>query len=378
MAEILAPTPEEFARLEPPTQIAIPNFNPSEVRWNTEREIPSLNVVVVGMGSIGDGVLGGLIDKGYNILAVYGPMKKKNDKDLDIIRKTAREHNIQDLTFTDFENPETIEKIRKDHKIDLIVGANFTPRVGLEQIESAGLGMIAGHFTPLPLHPGGSGIPQQMLNDEKTPNYKYRGGVTCYRIEDDGTDPKLMDSGHVVAQNFTEYDDTHTFSTAVGELTDIAITTILDGVDKVASAYGTGMLYVGQEQRNRQDAEAKIERPDGRLRLESAEMTYRRAKATSNRPGPTIQNPNGNGQIKLFDPERIPGPVMQGTEGELVDKTDGIVYNTTQGLIYFKTAQEVPADGPKGKLMPANEVAEKLGWEIGMKVLNPNEPQQVS
>jgi methionyl-tRNA formyltransferase len=280
------------------------------------------------------------------------------------------------LRLQNFEDPEFVERL-KSFKADLIVGANFTPSVGLDQIESARLGMIAVHFTPLPLHPGGSGIPQQMLNNEKTPDYKYRGGITCYRIEDDGTDPKLMDSDHVVAQNFTEYEDTHTFSTAVGELTNIAITTTLEGVDNVAHAFGKGMLYVGQEQRHRIEAERKITRENGQLRLESSEMTYRRAKATSNRPRPWILNPNGNGETNLFDPERLPGPIIPGTEGILVDASDGIVYNTTQGLIRFKTAQEVPSDGPKGKLIPASEIAEKLGWEAGT-ILIPDVPQTVT
>ncbi len=376
MAEILQPTPEELARLEPPTLEPLPDFDPSQVVWNPERGIPSMKVVVIGMGPIGDGVTKGLIDHGHEVVAVGGPMRKKNDKDFDPIRKTAKDQGIPDFTFTNFEDPGFVETL-KSYGADLIVGANFTPSVGLDQIASARLGMIAVHFTPLPLHPGGSGIPQQMLNDEKTPDNKYRGGVTCYRIEDDGTDPRLMDSGHVIAQNFTEYEDAHTFSTAVGELTSIAITTTLEGVDNVAKAFGEGMVYIGQEQRNRIDAERKITREDGRLRLESAEMTYRRAKATSNRPGPWIPNPNGNGEINLFDPERIPGPVIPGTEGLLVDKSDGIVYNATQGLIKFRTAQELPADGPKGKLTPASEVAEKQNWEAGMQLI-PNIAQTIS
>ncbi len=384
MAEILHSTPQENAQLAIPILKDIRNFDKSEITLHPENPLTtSLRTIVIGMGPIGEGVVQGLIDRGHEVVAVGGPMKKKSDKDFDPVRKLAKEQGIEDFTFSDFEDKNFLPAL-KNYKADLIVGANFTPTVGIEQIKSARLGMAAIHLTPLPLHPGGSAVARLIMSGNTNERNKFRTGATFYRIEDDGKDPKLMDSGHVIARNFTEIDDTHTNTTAVGEMVGVAIATTLEGVDTIASAYRLGKLYVGQEQNNRTDAEPRVTKEEVQLHLGTAHEIYHITKGASNRPGAWVPNPTSEGWLNVFDPEKIQGPVEVGKAGRIVDTTDGITVAATQGLVKFGTAQEASMQiiegitrEVKGKLTPANEIAEKMGWENGLQLLSIDKSQPV-
>lgn len=157
---------------------------------NNTQTTPKIRVVFMGTPSFAEPVLSALIEKQYNIVAVYTRPDKAVGRKQEIqatpIKELAIKHNLPTEQPEKFDD-DTIDKL-KDYKPDLIVVVAYGKLLSKKVLDVPGFGCINIHPSLLPKFRGPSPIQNALISGETETG-------TTIMLMDEG-----MDSGDILAQ----------------------------------------------------------------------------------------------------------------------------------------------------------------------------------
>lgn len=138
-----------------------------------------MRIILIGQAAFAEKTLDKLLDKGEEVLAVFSPPDKSEDK-FDPVKQRAIELSIPVFQQKSMKGPEVLEKF-KELDADLAVLAFVTQIVPLPVFNAPKHGSICFHPSLLPKYRGGSAINWTLINGET------KTGVSWFWV-DDGID----------------------------------------------------------------------------------------------------------------------------------------------------------------------------------------------
>jgi methionyl-tRNA formyltransferase len=130
-----------------------------------------MRIALFGQAAFGQQVLGGLVDAGHDVAAVYAP-EPSGGKD-DPLAAAGRERGLNVRTPKGYRTPEVAAEVRA-LGADLGVLAFVTKIIPEAVISAPSLGTICFHPSLLPRYRGGSALAWQLIRGET------RGGLTVF------------------------------------------------------------------------------------------------------------------------------------------------------------------------------------------------------
>lgn len=301
-----------------------------------------MRIVLIGQAAFGEKVLGALLNKGEQVVAVYVPPDKPGSR-ADPLKESAQQRGIPVFQPQRMRDPGVYEKF-VELAPDLGVMAFVTDIVPQSILDCPRLGTIQYHPSLLPRHRGRSAINWAIINgDTKT-------GITIL-WPDAG-----IDTGPILLQKEADISPNDTVgSLYYNKLFPLGVEAVIESID---------LIYRGEAPRIPQDeSQATYERPcrekDAVIAwAQPVVKVYNLIRGTNPQPGATTSL---RGQkLKIFECELIMQNVAA-LPGEIMQSSDkGIDVAGQGGRLLIKRVQ--PQGQPK---INAPEYALSVGLKAG-------------
>jgi methionyl-tRNA formyltransferase len=301
-----------------------------------------MRIVLIGQAAFGGKVLGALLNRGEQIVAVYVPPDQPGSR-ADPLQESAQQHGIPIFQPQRMRDPGVYDKF-VELAPDLGVMAFVTDIVPQSVLDCPRLGTIQYHPSLLPRHRGRSAINWAIINGDTVT------GITIL-WPDAG-----IDTGPILLQKEADISPTDTVgSLYYNKLFPLGIEAIVEAID---------LIHRGEAPRIPQDeSQATYERP---CREKDAVIdwaqpvgkVYNLIRGTNPQPGATTSL-RGR-KLKIFECELIVQSVAA-PPGEIIESSDkGIAVAGRGGWLLIKRVQ--PQGQPK---MSASEYALSVGLKAG-------------
>lgn len=338
-----------------------------------------LNIVITGKGQLADGYLKAVTEAGHNVIYVFGPAKQENDKDFDMVRKTAKEMGVPDYMFSKLTDEKVFEEL-KDAQPDLIIGVSLTATLPDEVAELALLGAYGWHPSLLPEHRGATAVAWQILNEEE----KFGMSINAFGRDDEMIVPDqpvirekplpigsiendekdTLDKGPILSRSTVarnhEYPTTSaTFSNV---LFPAGIEFLVEVTNKMAIAKDMGLIFRGEPQIDGTGSYQPVMEKVAHAKVDPNEPAHRGKAiidAASNNPGAWMYDENGR-MITVYGASVVEGELQEpGTLSQIVELEEGkghVLIGTGKNFLAIttlRTGEMVEGKEKKGKLTAA-------------------------
>jgi methionyl-tRNA formyltransferase len=301
-----------------------------------------MRIVLIGQAAFGDKVLGALLNKGEQVVAVYVPPDKPGSR-ADPLKESAQQRGIPVFQPQRMRDPGVYDKF-VELTPDLGVMAFVTDIVPQSILDCPRLGTIQYHPSLLPRHRGRSAINWAIINGDTVT------GITIL-WPDAG-----IDTGPILLQKEADISPSDTVgSLYYNKLFPLGVEAIIESID---------LIHKGEAPRIPQDeSQATYERPcrekDAVIAwAQPIEKVYNLIRGTNPQPGATTSL-RGR-KLKIFECELITQNVSA-APGEVVESSDkGIPVAGRGGWLLIKRVQ--PQGQPKTN---ASEYALSVGLKAG-------------
>jgi methionyl-tRNA formyltransferase len=301
-----------------------------------------MRIVLIGQAAFGEKVLGALLNKGEQVVAVYVPPDKPGSR-ADPLKESARQHGVPVFQPQRMRDPAVYDKF-VELAPDLGVMAFVTDIVPQSILGCPRLGTIQYHPSLLPRHRGRSAINWAIINGDTVT------GITIL-WPDAG-----IDTGPILLQKEADISPSDTVgSLYYNKLFPLGVEAIMESID---------LIHKGRAPRIPQDeSQATYERP---CREKDAVIdwaqpivkVYNLIRGTNPQPGATTSL-RGR-KLKIFECELIMQNVSA-APGEIMESSDkGIAVAGQGGWLLIKRVQ--PQGQPK---VNASEYALSVGLKAG-------------
>jgi len=301
-----------------------------------------MRIVLIGQAAFGEKVLGALLNKGEQVVAVYVPPDKPGSR-ADPLKESAQQHGIPVFQPLRMRDPDVYHKF-VELAPDLGVMAFVTDIVPQSILDCPRLGTIQYHPSLLPRHRGRSAINWAIINGDTVT------GITIL-WPDAG-----IDTGPILLQKEADISPGDTVgSLYYNKLFPLGVEAIIESID---------LIYKGEAPRIPQDeSQATYEHP---CREKDAVIAwaqpivkvYNLIRGTNPQPGATASL-RGR-KLKVFECELIMQNVTA-MPGEVMESSDrGIAVAGQGGWLLIKRVQ--PQGQPK---INASEYALSAGLKAG-------------
>ncbi len=292
------------------------------------KKIIKLRLVFMGTSSWAEKILIQLLEKKYNVIAVFTQADKKSGRKQEVsivpVKKTAKNFKIP--VFQPEKWDEQALKIIVNLKPDLIVVADYGKILPKEILELPGFGCLNVHASLLPKYRGASPIQNALLNGDTLT------GVSIILMDE------KVDTGKILTQKelAIKLDDNYqSLSLKLSELGGNLLTeTIPLWINK--------KIIPQKQDENQATLCQLIEKDDGRIFWnESAKNIYNRFRAFSSWPGVfTFWENKGIKRIKLTALSFLfNSQSKERATGEVFRTENGIAVQTAKGIIFLKRVQ---------------------------------------
>lgn len=295
--------------------------------------IPQIRVIFMGTPTFSEPILNALIEKKYNVVAVYTRPDTTVGRTQEIqespVKKLALQHDLSVEQPERFDNT-TIEKL-KSYKPDLIIVVAYGRILPKTVLKIPGFGCVNIHPSLLPKFRGPSPIQNALLMGEQETG-------TTIMLMDEG-----VDSGDILAQETITIDPDETFPVLSKKMASLSTELLLQ----------TLPLWIERKLTPQKQDPSKvtlcqlIEREDGRiLWMSDATVIYNTFRALS--PWPGIYNfwNRDTKQILRLKLTRIThqkhSPQIKHRLGEVFELGEKIGVQASQGVIFL---EEVHLEG---------------------------------
>ncbi|MDO8269224.1 MAG: formyltransferase family protein [Candidatus Levybacteria bacterium] len=383
------PQPLESSQQQPSYEYLDYRIDEFDVDPNTQFQ--PLNIVVVGKGQLAEGYLKAVTEAGHNVISVFGPAKQENDKDFDMVRKTAKEMGVPDYMFSKLTDEKVVEEL-KNAKPDLIIGASLTAILPDEVAELALLGAYGWHPSLLPEYRGATAVAWQILNEEeefgmslnafgrddesKVPNQpvKRNKPLPIGSVENDEKD--TLDKGPILARRVVPRNHEYptTSATFPNVLFPAGIEFLVEVTNKMAIAKDMGLIFRGEPQIDGTGSYQPIMEKVAHAKVDPIEPAHRGKAiidAASNNPGAWLYDENGK-MISLYGASVVEGdPQKPGMLSQIVELEEGkgyLLIGTGQDLLAIttlRTGEIIEGKEKKGKLTSAPQFAADNNIVVG-------------
>ena len=303
-----------------------------------------MRIVLIGQAAFGEKVLGALLNRGEQVVAVYVPPDKPGSR-ADPLKESAQQHGVPVFQPQRMRDPGVYDKF-VELAPDLGVMAFVTDIVPQSILDCPRLGTIQYHPSLLPRHRGRSAINWAIINGDT------RTGITIL-WPDAG-----IDTGPILLQKEADISPSDTVgSLYYNKLFPLGVEALMESID---------LIYKGEAPRIPQDeSQATYERP---CREKDAVIdwaqpvvkVYNLIRGTNPQPG-AITSLHGR-KLKIFECELITQNVSA-APGEIMESSDkGIAVAGRGGWLLIKRVQ--PQGQPK---ISASEYALSVGLRAGEK-----------
>lgn len=356
-----------------------------------------LRIGVVGMGTFADNYVKGAIAAGHEVVCVVGPAKQK-DKELDVVRATARENGIPDFMFSSLNNPDTVEQLR-NLKPDIMIAASVTAIIPDEVTGIAEMGMWGWHPSR-PLedgYRGRSAINWQRINELTDENGAPAIGMCVYALGREGdqiptdkasqkskplpigsveNDPNdIADQGPILAEKLVTLPENATTANAAFSkiLTPEGVKFMIEITNKMAQAKEMGLIFRGQPQVSGEgNYQPPIEKEHVKIDWQKpAHSIKAMIDAATFNPGAWTMDTSGN-MVTLYDGSVVEGQSQEpGRIAGLVEMEEGkgyVLIETGEDHLRVGTMRSGIMEGSreiKGKPAPAHQFANDNGLKKG-------------
>lgn len=316
------------------------------------------NIVFMGTPAFAAPILEGIIENGYNILAVVTqpdrPVGRKRVLHASPVKEVALKYGIKVFQPVKLSGSDEMQEII-DLQPDLIVTAAYGQFLPTKLIESAKIAAINVHGSLLPKYRGGAPVQYSIMNgDDKT-------GVTIIYMV------KKMDAGDMLAQAELKIESTDDTGTIFEKMSILGRDVLLETLPKIIS----GNVEAVKQDENKVvfSPNIKPEEEILHLNLEAKEIDWK-TRALRPAPGAYFKNFKGK-RTKLWSikpleekTEFAPGYVVNVDKHELkVSAYNGTVYS----IIELQ-----PAGKPKMDITSyLNGVGQ--GLKIGQRIIEDEE-----
>ncbi|MBK18896.1 MAG: methionyl-tRNA formyltransferase [Rhodospirillaceae bacterium] len=301
-----------------------------------------MRIVVNGMQAFGKAVVDKLVERGEEVIGVYGA-DDKPDKRRDPINEAAEAHGIPLFQLESFKTDEALDHI-KSLNADLCVMAYVIKFVPSTFLNVPTLGSIQYHPSLLPKHRGPSSINWPIIQGSE------RTGLTIF-WPDDG-----LDTGPVLLQKEVDIGPDDTLGSIYFEkLFPLGVDAMMEAVDLVRD--GKAPKIVQDESQSTYESWCKKEDVEINWN-KSVQEIYNMIRGANPQPGAWSTH---NGEpVQIFDC-RIKTDV-DGSPGDVVEVSeDSFTIAANGGGIVVQRVRS-----GKDKLA-ANEYAEQAGIQSGAK-----------
>jgi methionyl-tRNA formyltransferase len=301
-----------------------------------------MRIVLIGQAAFGEKVLGALLNRGEQVVAVYVPPDKPGSR-ADPLKESTRQHGVPVFQPQRMRDPAVYDKF-VELAPDLGVMAFVTDIVPQSILGCPRLGTIQYHPSLLPRHRGRSAINWAIINGDTVT------GITIL-WPDAG-----IDTGPILLQKEADISPSDTVgSLYYNKLFPLGVEAIMESID---------LIHKGRAPRIPQDeSQATYERP---CREKDAVIdwaqpivkVYNLIRGTNPQPGATTSL-RGR-KLKIFECELIMQNVSA-APGEIMESSDkGIAVAGQGGWLLIKRVQ--PQGQPK---VNASEYALSVGLKAG-------------
>jgi len=301
-----------------------------------------MRIVLMGQAAFGEKVLGALLNKREQVVAVYLPPDKPGSR-ADPLKESAQQHGIPVFQPQSMRDPVVYDKF-VELAPDLGIMAFVTDIVPQSILDCPRLGTIQYHPSLLPRHRGRSAINWAIINGDT---------ITGISIlwPDAG-----IDTGPILLQKEADISPTDTVgSLYYNKLFPLGVEAIMESID---------LIYRGEAPRILQDeSQATYERPcrekDAVIDwAQPVAKVYNLIRGTNPQPG-AITSLRGR-KLKIFECDLITQNVPA-APGEIMESSDkGIAVAGQGGWLLIKRVQ--PQGQPK---INASEYALSVGLKAG-------------
>jgi methionyl-tRNA formyltransferase len=292
--------------------------------------VPKIRVVFMGTPVFAEIILNALIEKQYNVVAVYTRPDKAVGRAQTIqespTKKLALQHGIafeQPDTFND----EVLEKLQT-YEPDVIIVAAYGKILPKTVLSIPGFGCVNVHPSLLPKFRGPSPIQNALLSSEQST------GVTIM-LMDEG-----MDSGDILAQEIIPIDPDESFPALLEKLAKASVTLLL----KTLPLWIERKITPRKQDTSQVTLCQLIEREDGHvLWTNEALSIYATFRALTPWPGLYSLWKRDNDQLLRLKLTRITyqkhSPQMAHHLGEVFELGEKIGVQASQGVIFLEEVQ---------------------------------------
>ena len=302
-----------------------------------------MRIIVNGQQAFGKAVLEALLERGEDVVAVYG-LEDKEGRRPDPLVEAARERNLPLFQPRSFKTDEAVAELRA-LKPDLGVMAFVTKFCPSSFLDVPTLGTIQYHPSLLPLHRGPSSINWPIIQG------RTETGLSIF-WPDDG-----LDEGPILLQKKVAIEPDDTLgSVYFDKLFPLGVEAMLEGVDLVRD---------GKAPKIEQDHSKKTY--ESWCKAEDAEIDWSKPVADvynlirGTNPAPSAWTTHDAKKLQIFDSRRLDN--VAGAPGEIVAIEDnGIAVAASGGGILV---QRVRPEG--GDKIPAADFVANTGLAVGEK-----------
>ena len=301
-----------------------------------------MRIVLIGQAAFGEKVLGALLNRGEQVVAVYVPPDKPGSR-ADPLKESAQQHGVPVFQPQRMRDPGVYDKF-VELAPDLGVMAFVTDIVPQSILDCPRLGTIQYHPSLLPRHRGRSAINWAIINGDT------RTGITIL-WPDAG-----IDTGPILLQKEADISLNDTVgSLYYNKLFPLGVEAVMESID---------LIYRGEAPRISQDeSQATYERPcrEKDAIIDWAQpvvKVYNLIRGTNPQPGASTSL---RGQkLKIFECELIMHNVPAVPGGVMESSDKGIAVASQGGWLLIKRVQ--PQGQPKTN---ASEYALSVGLKAG-------------
>ncbi len=299
-----------------------------------EMLVPTIRVIFMGTPSFAEPVLAALIEKRYNLVAVYTRPDKAVGRKQEVqespVKQRASQHTLP-IEQPDRFDADTIKKL-KSYKPDLIVVIAYGKMLPEAVLKIPEFGCINIHPSLLPKYRGPSPIQNALLSGEQETG-------TTIMLMDEG-----MDSGDILAQETIAIDPSDTYPTLSDKLSLCSANLLL----QTLPAWVDGAITPQKQDVSRVTLCQLIEREDGHILWSNdASSIYNTFRALTPWPGIySFWRRNDNRLIRLkltHITYQKHSPQTPHHLGEIFELGEKIGVQCSEGVIFLEEIQ------PEGK-----------------------------
>jgi methionyl-tRNA formyltransferase len=302
-----------------------------------------MRIIVNGQQAFGKAVLDALIERGEDVIAVYGPADK--DGRVDPLTQAARDHGLPVYSPKSFKTDEVVEEL-KALKPDLGVMAFVTKFCPSTFLDVPTHGTIQYHPSLLPLHRGPSSINWPIIMG------RTETGLSIF-WPDDG-----LDEGPILLQKTVAIEPDDTLGTVYfNKLFPLGVEAMLEAVDLVRD----GKAPKIEQDHSKKTYESWCKKEDVELDWSKpASEIYNMIRGAN--PSPGAWTTLDGKTVQIFDAARSDD--ISGAPGEAVAiSDDGISVAASGGGIVIKRVRYESKDK-----IPASDFVSQSGLQVGARL----------